>query len=88
LTPAGKPTIYQVKVTLGGVRPIVWRRFQVSADTTLLSLHNILQVVMGWEGVHLFAFHVEYDTYSTGMAEGRSASSVTFGQVITATRIY
>jgi hypothetical protein len=82
LTPVDTPTIYQVKVTLDGVRPVVWRRFQVSADTTLLSLHNILQVVMGWENVHLFAFHVDYDSYSSGMTEGRAASSVTLGQVI------
>jgi hypothetical protein len=51
-------SICQIKVTLKGTEPPIWRRFQVGNDISLYKLHNILQVVMGWEGYHLYRFGV------------------------------
>lgn len=48
--------LYQIKVTLLGSEPPIWRRFQVADDITLRKLHAILQVVMGWENAHLYEF--------------------------------
>lgn len=53
-TPSRK--LYQVKVTLLGSEPPIWRRFEVAGDVTLEKLHTILQVVMGWENAHLHEF--------------------------------
>lgn len=53
----GSQSIYQLKVTLLGSAPPIWRRFEVSHDLTLEKLHNILQVVMGWENAHLYDFY-------------------------------
>ncbi len=50
--------IYQIKVTLKDSKPPIWRRLQVTGDTTLHSLHLILQEAMGWEGYHLYQFIV------------------------------
>lgn len=50
--------VYQLKVTLNGSRPAIWRRFQVGGDTTLHRLHLILQVVMGWTNSHLYRFEI------------------------------
>ena len=50
--------IYQIKVTLNGSKPPIWRRVQVQGDITLAKLHSILQVVMGWQDYHLHAFRV------------------------------
>ena len=50
--------IYQLKVTLEGVRPPIWRRIQVKGDTKLGKLHDILQDVMGWTDSHLHDFRV------------------------------
>ena len=50
--------IYQLKVRLLGISPMIWRRVLVPASTTLRELHGVLQVAMGWEGVHLFLFNV------------------------------
>jgi hypothetical protein len=47
---ATTPVVYQIKVILKGSRPPIWRRIQVTSDTTLARLHRILQRVMGWEG--------------------------------------
>lgn len=54
-------SIYQLKITLLGVRPQVWRRFQVPETMTLTQLHSVIQVVMGWEGYHLHQFSESED---------------------------
>ena len=51
-----KTEIYQFKVTLRGIRPPIWRRFQVTDDLTFYQLHRVLQDVMGWYGGHLHLF--------------------------------
>ena len=59
-----KPEMYQIKVTLKGVRPPIWRRIQVSSETTLAQFHDILQVAMGWMGGHLHMFTANGESYS------------------------
>ncbi len=51
--------IYQIKVTLKNIKPPVWRRILVPHNTTLLKLHDILQIVMGWKDYHLHEFTIE-----------------------------
>ena len=48
--------MYQLKVTLRGSRPAIWRRVTVSSEVTLYELHRILQVVMGWMDSHPHEF--------------------------------
>jgi hypothetical protein len=53
---AGPLEIYQLKVTLLGTNPPIWRRLLVPADMTLAQLHDVLQVAMGWEDGHMHEF--------------------------------
>ena len=53
-----KHSIFQIKISLLGIKPPIWRRFQVSSDITLAYLHEILQVVMGWKNCHLYQFEI------------------------------
>ncbi len=55
---AANEPIYQLKVTLKGIRPPIWRRVQVPSNINLGKLHRILQVVMGWTDSHLHQFIV------------------------------
>ncbi len=48
--------IVQIKVWLLGISPMVWRRLLVSSTCTLHELHGVIQVAMGWEGIHLHQF--------------------------------
>ena len=56
-------TLLQLKVTLGGSRPEIWRRLLVPADIKLSDLHVVLQTAMGWEECHLHCFRHEDETY-------------------------
>ena len=50
--------ILQLKVRLLGISPMIWRRLLVPTSTTLRELHGVVQVAMGWEGIHLFLFDI------------------------------
>src|SRR5229473_1639416 len=50
--------IYQIKVTLLGTNPPIWRRLLVPADVTLAQLHDVLQATMGWEDGHMHEFSI------------------------------
>lgn len=61
--------IYQVKITLEHITPPIWRRLQTN-DCSLDELHDIIQVCMGWEDEHMYAFVIEGDEFgSSGEAE-------------------
>jgi hypothetical protein len=50
--------IYQIKITLLGTSPPIWRRLLVPAELTLGQLHDVLQAAMGWENCHLHEFRI------------------------------
>jgi hypothetical protein len=50
-------TICQIKMTLKGIDPPIWRRTH-TPDCTLEELHEIIQVTMGWEFEHLYRFTI------------------------------
>ena len=49
---------YQLKITLRGMKPPVWRRCFVPEDMTFQDLADVLIRVMGWNGSHLSAFEM------------------------------
>jgi hypothetical protein len=55
---ATNETVYQLKITLQGTTPPIWRRILVK-DFPLGNLHEIIQVAMGWENCHLYDFIVK-----------------------------
>ena len=48
--------IYQLRVSLEGVNPPVWRRVLVSANVTLRQAHGVICKAMGWDGFHGYGF--------------------------------
>jgi hypothetical protein len=49
--------VFEIKVTIAGVQPPVWRRLLVPADLRLDQLHNVLQAAFGWSDSHLHHFY-------------------------------
>ena len=80
------PVVYQIKVTLKGSKPLIWRRIQVTSASTFAQLHPIVQCVMGWEGSHLYRFEVggmEYgDPRMLEEMEGEDARRVTLKTLV------
>ncbi len=56
--------IYQLKITLRGSKPPIWRRVQVPGRATLYQLHWIIQMAMGWTNSHLHQFIIGGEYYS------------------------
>jgi len=45
--------IYQLRLVLAGISPMIWRRLLVSSETTIAQLHPYIQVALDWSGEHL-----------------------------------
>lgn len=56
--------IYELQVELEQITPLIWRRLWVPASTTLLKLHDLLQLAMGWSNSHLHSFQIAAHSYS------------------------
>ena len=50
--------IARIRIELQSIEPHVWRRVDVPVSSTLLALHEIIQIAMGWTDAHLFEFTV------------------------------
>lgn len=55
--------ILQLKITLKGSKPPIWRRVWVEKDTALEELHYIIQTAMGWDSSHLWTFEVGNESF-------------------------
>ena len=49
----------QIKISLNGSNPLIWRRVQFYKNITFFELHHIIQIAMGWENHHLYEFKIE-----------------------------
>ncbi|WP_108651467.1 plasmid pRiA4b ORF-3 family protein [Dongshaea marina] len=49
-------SIYQLLITLKGIRPAIWRRLLVDSRMDLWELHLTVQVAMGWSNRYLHQF--------------------------------
>ncbi|MBI3971441.1 MAG: plasmid pRiA4b ORF-3 family protein [Chloroflexi bacterium] len=56
-------SIWQLKITLIGIRPPIWRRVQVPSTVTLDKLHLVIQAAMGWDNYHLYSFSIGGEEY-------------------------
>jgi hypothetical protein len=56
--------IYQLKVWLRGISPMVWRCLLVRSDSTMADLHYTIQIAIGWSDAHLNRFHIHGKDYS------------------------
>lgn len=65
--------LYLLKISLLDIEPEIWRRFVVPADISLDRLHDVIQIVMGWQDSHLHEFTIgkkRYTEYPESKEEG------------------
>ncbi|MBZ0185474.1 MAG: tetratricopeptide repeat protein [Candidatus Obscuribacterales bacterium] len=49
---------YQLKISLKGIKPPIWRRVVILSSLSLAELHSLIQEAMGWDDSHLHEFHI------------------------------
>ncbi|MEC7727035.1 MAG: plasmid pRiA4b ORF-3 family protein [Pseudomonadota bacterium] len=81
---------YQLKVTLTGAQPPIWRRLVIDPGTAFQDLHRIIQVAMGWQASHLHLFQIKDGTLIgdpaedfDGMMNFRDEAAVTVSAALT-----
>ena len=50
--------IYQFKIEMEGITPVIWRRIQVPETYSFWDLHVAIQDAMGWLDYHLHIFRI------------------------------
>ena len=63
-------SIYQLRVVLRGISPLIWRRVLVHSETSLAHLHTILQILFAWSDEHLHSFHIHGKGRTFQLGEG------------------
>ncbi len=86
LIAAGGPPVstYQLKITLTGVRPPVWRRVRLPATATLDELHRVIQIVFDWDDDHVHVFTVDGRRYADpffGLEKTSDESRIRIGRL-------
>jgi hypothetical protein len=66
--------ILRLKITLMDCKPTIWREIEVVLSMTLSGLHEALQVLMGWEDGHLWAFEAGQRRFEPPDPDGMNLS--------------
>ena len=59
--------IYELKITLSGIKPSIYRTIQIEEHRTFFELHAAVQIAFGWENSHMHIFEIGDDRI--GMSE-------------------
>ena len=60
--------IFQLKISLQEIEPLIWRRVQVD-DCSLSDVHEIIQAAMGWQDEHMHCFEIGEKEYSASRGD-------------------
>jgi hypothetical protein len=81
-------TVHQLKVSLHGAKPPVWRRLEIPSAMTLDRVHAVLQTAFDWFNVHLHSFETVCGEFGAAGCEDWTdhgdESAVTLAQVAAA----
>jgi hypothetical protein len=64
------PAVYQLRIRLDRISPLIWRRLLVSDATTIAELHAIIQIAFGWSDSHLHQFVIHGKHYGIAYLGG------------------
>ncbi len=64
------PVIYQMRIVLRGISPLIWRRLHIASTASITDLHYILQITFNWDGDHLHRFHLHGREYGIAQLGG------------------
>jgi hypothetical protein len=56
---APNPVVYQLRVVLRSISPLICRCLLIRSDSTVADLHRTLQIAFGWSDEHLHRFVIQ-----------------------------
>lgn len=59
--------IYELKISLSGIKPTIYRTLHIEENRTFFELHVAIQIAFGWENSHMHIFEIGDDRI--GMSE-------------------
>jgi Plasmid pRiA4b ORF-3-like protein len=62
--------VYQFRVVLRGISPMIWRRLLMRSDDSIADLHYAIQIAMGWSDPHLHRFQIHGKDYGVAHEGG------------------
>ncbi len=62
--------VYQFKVALRGISPMIWRRLLLRSNQSIADLHYAIQIALGWSDSHLHRFHIHGKDYGVAHEGG------------------
>ena len=71
-------SVLQLRVSLRGVSPPVWRRLLIPEKITIAQLHHVMQFAMGWNDEHLHQFIIRgwrYGVHRDGAPSALTAAT-------------
>jgi hypothetical protein len=74
MAPATRPDVYQLRIRLCAISPLIWRRLLVRSDASIAFLHHLIQAAFGWTDSHLHRFVIHGKDYGIAYAGGISFS--------------
>jgi len=67
--------VYQFKVVLRGISPMIWRRLLLGSDHSIADFHYAIQIAMDWSDAHLNRFHIHGKDYGVAHEGGLTFSN-------------
>lgn len=64
------PDVYQFRIRLCGISPLIWRRLLIRSDTSIAELHHLIQAAFDWSDSHLHRFVIHGKDYGIAYAGG------------------
>ncbi len=78
--------IYQLHILLLQINPPIWRRLHVRSDSSIATLHELLQIAFDWSDFHLHRFVIRGKEYGLSRIGGSTFRTDASGSGRTADR--
>ncbi|MDI3535362.1 MAG: hypothetical protein PWQ82_1727 [Thermosediminibacterales bacterium] len=69
---------YQLKITIQGIKPPIWRRIVIPSNITFAKLHKYIQASFGWQNYHLYNF--EFQDFVVALPSDEFAPGELYGK--------
>lgn len=62
--------IYQFRLWIKNISPMIWRRLLIRDDQTIADFHECVQIIMGWSNYYLHQFRIQGKAYGISYIGG------------------